>query len=331
MMNNVKNKRLIWTVLFMWLYFLTPIRAASEDSVDVQEIVFSHIQDAYTWHITEWNGKEIAIPLPVLIKSEERGWDLFLSHHLHQNQIHNNYYIATDGEYAGKIVEKNSLGEEVRPIDLSLTKNVCGLLLSCCILLFIILRTARWYKKHPNEVPDGFTGLMEMAVTYLQENVIKESIGKEYYKPFSSYLLTVFFFILINNLIGVIPIFPGGANVTGNITITFVLAICTFFAVNLFATKDYWKEIRPHDPFVCQHHGRTYHHSGVNMSNFHYGFNGYDRKSWNDCSISPVLRIHELSGTVCRLFTSIYIHFAFRQLYRPGKSQRINYSYRLLI
>ena len=98
-----------------------------------------------------------------------------LSHHLHQNQIHNNYYIATDGEYAGKIVEKNSLGEEVRPIDLSLTKNVCGLLLSCCILLFIILRTARWYKKHPNEVPDGFTGLMEMAVTYLQENVIKES------------------------------------------------------------------------------------------------------------------------------------------------------------
>ena len=110
MMNNVKNKRLIWTVLFMWLYFLTPIRAASEDSVDVQEIVFSHIQDAYTWHITEWNGKEIAIPLPVLIKSEERGWDLFLSHHLHQNQIHNNYYIATDGEYAGKIVEKNSLG-----------------------------------------------------------------------------------------------------------------------------------------------------------------------------------------------------------------------------
>ena len=243
MMNNVKNKRLIWTVLFMWLYFLTPIRAASEDSVDVQEIVFSHIQDAYTWHITEWNGKEIAIPLPVLIKSEERGWDLFLSHHLHQNQIHNNYYIATDGEYAGKIVEKNSLGEEVRPIDLSLTKNVCGLLLSCCILLFIILRTARLYKKHPNEVPDGFTGLMEMAVTYLQENVIKESIGKEYYKPFSSYLLTVFFFILINNLIGVIPIFPGGANVTGNITITFVLAICTFFAVNLFATKDYWKEI----------------------------------------------------------------------------------------
>ena len=325
MMNNVKNKRLIWTVLFMWLYFLTPIRAASEDSVDVQEIVFSHIQDAYTWHITEWNGKEIAIPLPVLIKSEERGWDLFLSHHLHQNQIHNNYYIATDGEYAGKIVEKNSLGEEVRPIDLSLTKNVCGLLLSCCILLFIILRTARWYKKHPNEVPDGFTGLMEMAVTYLQENVIKESIGKEYYKPFSSYLLTVFFFILINNLIGVIPIFPGGANVTGNITITFVLAICTFFAVNLFATKDYWKEIFwPKVPIYLKL-------PLPNMSNFHYGFNGYDRKSWNDCSISPVLRIHELSGTVCRLFTSIYIHFAFRQLYRPGKSQRINYSYRLLI
>ena len=75
MMNNVKNKRLIWTVLFMWLYFLTPIRAASEDSVDVQEIVFSHIQDAYTWHITEWNGKEIAIPLPCLLYTSDAADD----------------------------------------------------------------------------------------------------------------------------------------------------------------------------------------------------------------------------------------------------------------
>lgn len=143
---------------------------------------------------------------------------------------------------AGKVVEKNSAGEEVRPMDFSLTKNVCGLFLSCGLLLFIVLRTAHWYKKHPNEAPGGFIGLMEMAISYIQDGVIKEAIGKEY-KPFSSYLLTVFFFILINNLIGIIPVFPGGANITGNIAVTGVLALCTFIAVNLFATKAYWKEI----------------------------------------------------------------------------------------
>jgi F-type H+-transporting ATPase subunit a len=215
---------------------------AENAPVDVQDIVFSHIQDAYSWHITEWDGKEITIPLPVLLRSEERGWDLFLSHHLHEGQTHHNYYMATEGKHAGKVVEKNSRGEEVRPLDLSLTKNVCGLFLSCGIFLFIILRTARWYGKHPQEVPGGFTGAMETVITYLQENVIKEGIGKEY-KPYSSYLLTVFFFILINNLIGIIPIFPGGANITGNIAVTIVLATCTFIAVNVFATRLYWKEI----------------------------------------------------------------------------------------
>lgn len=237
MMNNIKNNRLIWIVLLMWLCFLAPAHADSkEEGIDVQDIVFSHIQDAYTWHITEWNGKEIAISLPILVKSEERGWDMFLSHHLHHGQAHHNYYIATEGEHAGKVVEKNSRGEEVRPVDLSLTKNVCGLFLSCGILLFVVLRTAHWYKKHPNQVPSGFTGLMEMIISYIQDGVIKESIGKEEYRPFSSYLLTVFFFILINNLIGIIPVFPGGANITGNIAVTAVLAGCTFIAVNLFAT-----------------------------------------------------------------------------------------------
>lgn len=244
MMNNIKNNRLIWIVLLMWLCFLAPAHADSKkEGIDVQDIVFSHIQDAYTWHITEWNGKEIAISLPILVKSEERGWDMFLSHHLHHGQAHHNYYIATEGEHAGKVVEKNSRGEEVRPVDLSLTKNVCGLFLSCGILLFVILRTAHWYKRHPNQVPSGFTGLMEMIISYIQDGVIKESIGKEEYRPFSSYLLTVFFFILINNLIGIIPVFPGGANITGNIAVTAVLAGCTFIAVNLFATKEYWKEI----------------------------------------------------------------------------------------
>ena len=240
-MNNIRINKLWWIVGMMWFCFMSSAKAESAP-VDVQEIVFSHIQDAYTWHITKWNEKEITVSLPVLVKSEERGWKLFFSHNLHHGKVYDSYYLATEGDYVGKVVEKNSRGEEVRPLDLSLTKNVCGLLIGSIIILFIILRTARWYKKHPNEVPGGLVGLVEMAVCYMQDNVIKGAIGKDY-KRYSSYLLTVFFFILINNLIGIIPVFPGGANVTGNIAVTGVLAGCTFIVVNLFATKNYWKEI----------------------------------------------------------------------------------------
>lgn len=240
-MNNIKSKGWLLAILLGLAAWWTPANAAS-DEVDVQDIVFTHIKDAYTWHITEWNGKELSIPLPVVVKSEERGWDVFLSSRLHHGRTHHNYYLATEGKHTGKVVEKNSQGEEVKPLDLSLTKNVCGLFLSCGLLLFIILRTARWYKKHPDEAPGGFTGLVEMAIMTIQESVIKEGVGKSY-QPFSSYLLTVFFFILVNNLIGIIPVFPGGANITGNMAVTLVLAACTFLAVNVFAPRAYWKEI----------------------------------------------------------------------------------------
>ena len=241
MRNYLKNNRYAWLIVLLTLCVVPWAKAAEEGEVNVQEIVFSHIQDAYTWHITEWNGQEIAIPLPIIVKGEE-GWKVFLSNRLHHGESYEGFYLAQEGDYAGKVVTRNSAGEEVRPLDISLTKNVCGLFISSGLLILIILQTARWYKKHPNEVPRGFTGMIEVVVTYIEDDVIKNSIGKEY-KPFSNYLLTVFFFILINNLMGLIPIFPGGANVTGNITTTMVLAICTFLAVNLFGTKAYWKDI----------------------------------------------------------------------------------------
>ena len=231
------------SVAFILLLGCLPTRGiqAAEQTVDVQEIVFSHIQDAYTWHITEWNEKEISIPLPIIVKGEQ-GWDCFLSSRLHGGQTYHNYYIASEGEYAGKVVTKNQAGKEVRPLDFSQTKNVCGLFLGCAVLLTIILSTAKWYQRHPNQVPKGFVGMIEAVVVYIHDDVIKDTIGKDY-KPFASYLLTVFFFILVNNLMGLIPVFPGGANITGNIAITFVLAVGTFIATNLFATKQYWKDV----------------------------------------------------------------------------------------
>ena len=153
--------------------------------------------------------------------------------------------IAPAGSrYEGKLVEYDAEGNEVRPWDFSITKVSFALLINSFILLLVILGVARWYRKKPLEspAPKGFVGFMEMFIMMVNDDIIKSCIGPKYRK-FAPYLLTAFFFIFINNLMGLVPFFPGGANVTGNIAITMVLAICTFLAVNIFGTKAYWKDI----------------------------------------------------------------------------------------
>ena len=104
---------------------------------------------------------------------------------------------------------------------------------------------ARWYKnkKPQDEAPRGFVGFIEMFVMFVYNDIIKETIDEKHYRFFAPYLLTVFFFIFLSNLLGLIPIFPGGANLTGNIAITFFLAVCTMLLTNIFGTKHYWKDI----------------------------------------------------------------------------------------
>ena len=213
------------------------------EAVDVKEVVFGHIGDSYEWHITDIGETRIAVPLPVIVRSRTGHWDLFLSSRLSHGAEYKGYSIAQDGPYAGKIVERID-GQDIRPLDLSITKTVFALLLNSLILILIVLGVARWYKKRTveNAAPGGFVGAMEMFVMMIHDDLIKSCVGRDY-KRFAPYLLTVFFFIFINNVMGLIPIFPGGANVTGNIAVTLVLAVCTFLAVNLFGTKEYWKEI----------------------------------------------------------------------------------------
>jgi F-type H+-transporting ATPase subunit a len=147
-------------------------------------------------------------------------------------------------KYEGKIIERNAVGEEVRPFDISVTKVTLALIINSLLLIIIILSVARWYRKKERNVisPGGFVGFMEMFIMMINDDVIKNCVGHNYRK-FSSYLLTVFFFIFINNLMGLIPIFPAGVNVTGNIAVTMVLALCTFFIVNISSTRDYWKDV----------------------------------------------------------------------------------------
>jgi F-type H+-transporting ATPase subunit a len=151
--------------------------------------------------------------------------------------------VASEGAHAGKLVELNAAGEEVRPWDFSITKNALALIINSVILVLLVMSLVRWYGRHPERsVPRGLRGGMELFIMDINDNLIKPCIGPEYRK-YAPYLLTAFFFILINNLMGLIPFFPGGASTTGNIAVTLVLALCTFFAINLFGNKEYWKEV----------------------------------------------------------------------------------------
>lgn len=216
----------------------------SEKGPDIQKILFGHINDSYWWHITDIGSKSIVVPLPVIVHSKATGWHCFKSTRLEHGAVYEGFRIADEGKYEGKIVETAEDGTDVRPFDISITKDVFALMFNSLLLVVLILSCARWYRKHDAtaEAPTGIAGLMEPVIMMINDDVIKDAIGKDY-RRYAPYLLTVFFFILINNLMGIVPFFPGGANVTGNIAVTLVLALCTFIAVNVFGNRHYWKDI----------------------------------------------------------------------------------------
>jgi F-type H+-transporting ATPase subunit a len=219
----------------------------AEPELNVRELILDHVGDGYDWHITSFGRRHISIPLPVIVKGKESGWHVFSSSEFHHgHDAYQGFSIAKEGSYKGKIVETLSSGEKVRPWDFSLTKNAASLLISSFILAILILTCANWYKKRSGEPenasPKGFVAFVELVIMSIVDDVIKPCIGRNY-KRYTPYLLTVFFFIIINNILGLVPVFLGGANVTGNIAITCVLALCTFAIVNIFGTKAYWKEI----------------------------------------------------------------------------------------
>lgn len=244
-MNKLKNIATLIICMIMALPALAGgAHAEDTEKVDAGSIVMHHIGDSYSWHIITVGEANVSIYLPVIVKTGD-GWKCFSSSRLYpEGTVYDGLSIATEGQYEGKLVEHEADGSIIRPLDLSLTKNAASLLIASTLLVVIFLYCARWYKKRDvqSEAPHGFVGFMEMFVEMVEDDIVKECVGPEY-KKFSPYLLTAFFFILFNNLLGLLPIFPGGANVTGNIAITFVLAMCTLIAINVFGSKHYWKDI----------------------------------------------------------------------------------------
>ena len=241
--------------LFLLLLFaLLSLAAGAQEKgggekLDIPEIVLEHLSDSYEWHIATFGGKSVSIPLPIIVRSSETGqWTFCTAGSL----LHNFFF---DEQHHGKIYERMADGTTERPLDLSFTKTVAQIWIVVIVLIVVFLSCAKWYKKRDEKsaAPSGFVGMMEMLVMAIYDDVVKASIGEKHFKPYAPYLLTVFFFIFTTNLLGLLPIFPGGANVTGNINITFFLAFCSMVAINLFGNKEYWKDIFwPNVPFFLK-------------------------------------------------------------------------------
>lgn len=216
---------------------------ADEGDFNPKEIIFEHLGDRYGWEVPFNHHK--SIPLPIIVFASD-GVHVFSSARLEHGHTYVDngieFKIATEGPHKGKVVEIMPDKSERKPFDISITKNVCALFITLIVVILCVLPLAKWYKEKGYKAARGFRGMMEALYEFIYVALIKSTL-KENAKRFAPYLLTVFMFIFIMNLMGLIVVFPGGANLTGNIAVTLVLALLTFFVTNLNGTKHYWKEI----------------------------------------------------------------------------------------
>ncbi len=199
---------------------------------NASEVIFGHIGDSHYWHFFDVNDHPVSLSLPVIIYHPEKGLEVFSAskfHHGHES--YNGYHL----EHGMK--EKIVSEDGAKIIDFSITKNVVSMIISVVLLLVIMLNVAKKYKKNGTMVaPTGFQNALEPVLTFVRDEVAKPNLGKKYMR-YMPLLLTVFFFIWINNLLGLLP---GGANFTGNIAVTACLAIVSFLVMIFSGNKHFW-------------------------------------------------------------------------------------------
>lgn len=222
--------------------------SSGEKTFNPGDFMLEHVQDSYEWHLLTIGDKHISIPLPVILFTRETGLTVFLSSRFHHgHQAFKGFMIAHGGANKGKIVRVDDHGHELKglplPVDLSITKTVAALMFSLILMLWIFLSVARQYRHKPKQAPSGLQSALEPVILFVRDDIAKPSIGEHRYEKFMPFLLTVFFFIIINNYMGLIPIPPGGGNVTGNIAVTAVLALATFLITTFSTNRHYWKHI----------------------------------------------------------------------------------------
>jgi len=212
----------------------------AETEFNPGSMIVEHVIDSHEWHIMTIGQKHVSVPLPVIIYSSGK-LDVFMSSEFHHgHQSYKGYKLESEGENKGKIVLEET-GDI--PLDLSITKNVASMLISMVLISVIFISIGRTYTRRKGQAPKGIQSLLEPLILFIRDDVVKASIGEKNFEKYLPYLLTLFFFIFFNNLLGLVPFFPGGANLTGNIAVTMVMALFTFVITSFSANKSYWIHI----------------------------------------------------------------------------------------
>lgn len=214
---------------------------AGEEPFNAGQMILEHVVDNHEWHIATIGHVHVVVPLPVILLYDGKVHAFWSSRFHNPAHSYKGFKLEPEGPQKGKIVREEEAGGKV--YDFSFTKTVLAIFISVILLLVIFLSVAKAYRKRKNEAPSGIQSLVEPLILFIRDDIAKSSIGEKKYEKFMPYLLTVFFFIFINNLLGLIPLFPGGANVTGNIAVTLVLAVFTFVLTTINGNKHYWIDI----------------------------------------------------------------------------------------
>jgi F-type H+-transporting ATPase subunit a len=252
-LNSKIFKPLLISALFL-LFCVKPVLSFSQENAkeaeakpfDPKEVVFEHIGDSHAWHMF---GKS-ALPLPVILYTD-KGMEFFSSEKLglhheegEENPVYKgeHYSYKLDGKKIVAVNEAGEINKDAKIYDFSITRNVASMWMGMIILLLVFSSITSTYKKREGKGPKGLQSLMEPVILFVRDDVAIPNIGVKYAK-YMPLLLTIFFFILINNLLGLVPFFPGGFNLTGNIAVTLVLSFIVLIVINFSGNKYYWKHI----------------------------------------------------------------------------------------
>lgn len=247
---------------------------AEEAEFKINDLIFNHINNSNELHVFG----DLSIPLPCILYSREDGFTFFMSNKLeHGHKAYNRYVLdhgvikrVKDVNFPKELVEVGHIRHEMINksevsfvdmhdkeyeldqastliknssfYDFSITKNVFGMILAGLFMVWLFISVAKTYERRKGLAPTGKQNLIEVVINFIIDEVAKPMLGDRYLK-YTPYLLTIFFFILFCNLFGLIPFFPFGANITGNISTTLVLAVFTFLITNIQGNGSYWKHI----------------------------------------------------------------------------------------
>lgn len=226
------------TLIVFFSFFMTlPGFAAQEGEESKTDFIMHHVQDAHEWHFATIGHTHISIPLPVILYESGHGLHFFMSSDFvdeHHNKIEKNGFYFDDHGHLKASDESKVF------YDISITKNVASLFISVILLFWVFLSISKKYRQDPLKAPKGLQSVFEPIIIFIRDEIARPNIGEKKHEKFMPYLLSVFFFIWFNNLLGLLP---GAANLTGNIAVTLTLALFTFVITTFSGSKDYWKHI----------------------------------------------------------------------------------------